>query len=235
VQTGDYIIQVRTNASNPGAVAPQTTAATMTGNLTGILTATDSTSNGGHNRFALRANWGTDLTAATNSNLGVFADGALPIFDNVVGGATPTSFYLARVTPNYAGKVLQLQLWDIGDVGSGTTITLTIVPPTDAVNPPTTCTWTLDGTALPGATSAVISGCTASGLQSGSGIPSSDGFNGRLTQAQMSLPSNYSCSSASSTGCWFKINVQLVGSSPSAADTTTWHAVVLGDPVHLTM
>lgn len=235
VQAGDYLIQMRTNALNPSSVPPTTTATTLSPSIS-IASLDPSIATGGHNRYAIRSNWGSTPytgTLAQKANLGVFADGRLPMFDNVAAGATPTTFYLARITPNYAGKVLQLNLWDIGDVSNGS-LTLTIVPPPDATNPPTACSWSIDGSALPAWTSAVVTGCTAAGLQSGNGDPSTTGFNGRLTQVQMSLPNNYTCDTTDPNNCWFKIQISLVGASASAADTTTWSANILGDPVHLT-
>ncbi len=114
---------------------------------------------GGHNRYALQGLWGTAL--GTPATIGVYADGKLPIYVNVPTNNATTSFYLARITPNYAAKILQLNLWDIGDGG---TPTLTIVPPPDASNPPTSCTWTCDGSPLPGPTNVSINGCSASNM-----------------------------------------------------------------------
>jgi hypothetical protein len=226
VTAGDYLVQVRTNAKNPGSVAPDTTGDTV---LTGLSVATsdDTLGTGGHNRYAIQAEWGATL--GTPATLGVYADGKLPMYVNVPQNNVTTSFYLARITPNYAGKILQLNLWDIGDGGSPT---LTIVPPPDAINPPTTCGWTIDGTALPAWTSAVVSGCSASNMSSGSGDPSTTGFNGRLTQVQMTIPSTYTCDQSNPLNCWFKINIDFTSGTP--ADTTTWSANILGDPVHLT-
>ena len=226
VTAGDYLVQIRTNALNPSSVAPTTTATSLS-NAISIASADDTVGTGGHNRYALQGLWGTAL--GSPATIGVYADGKLPIYVNVPSNGVTTSFYLARITPNYAGKILQLNLWDIGDGG---TPTLTIVPPPDASNPPTSCAWTIDGTPLPGATSVNISGCSASNMVSGSGDPSSNGFNGRLTQVQMTMPSTYTCDQTNPNNCWFKININFVSGTP--ADTTTWSANILGDPVHLT-
>ena len=64
--------------------------------------------------------------------------------------------------------------------------------------------------------------------------PSTNGFNGRLTQVSMNLPGGttpYTCSYALATGCWFKIGTFTIKGQPT--DTTTWSANILGDPVHL--
>jgi len=226
VTSGDYLVQVRANASNPSSVPPTTTATSLSSSIS-IASSDDTVNTGGHNRFALQGLWGTAL--GTPATIGVFADGKLPIYVNVPTIGVSTSFYLARIPPQYAGKILQLNLWDIGDGGSPT---LTIVPPPDATNPPTTCNWTIDGTPLPAYTSATISGCSAAGMTSGSGDPSVSGFNGRLTQVQMAIPSLYTCDVTNPNNCWFKININFTAGTP--ADTTTWSANILGDPVHLT-
>ena len=71
VQSGDYYIQVRTNAdlTNKGST-PQTTA---TGNLSiGTMGSAANPGTGGHNRFGLRAGWGGDPTlAGYGTNLGL--------------------------------------------------------------------------------------------------------------------------------------------------------------------
>jgi hypothetical protein len=219
VQSGDYYVQVRTNAdqTNKGST-PVTTA---TSNLSiGTLGSAANPGTGGHNRFALRAGWGGDPTVnGYGTSLGLAADGRLPIYVNAT--QANTDFYLARITPDYAGKTLQLSLWDIGDVGgSPGTANMTIKTPTDALNPPTTCAFTRDGGSMVGVT---VSGCGVSGVTSAN-------YNGKLIQVTMNVPANYTCATADPNGCWFKINIQYNG---TPQDTTTWSANVIGDPVHL--
>ncbi len=48
----------------------------------------------------------------------------------------------------------------------------------------------------------------------------------------MTMPSNYTCDATNPNNCWFKINIDFTSGTP--ADTTTWSANILGDPVHLT-
>ena len=55
-------------------------------------------------------------------------------------------------------------------------------------------------------------------------------YNGKLTQANIAIPSNYTCTTTDPLGCWFKINLTIKG---QPTDTTTWSANILGDPVHL--
>ena len=44
-----------------------------------------------------------------------------------IGGAA-TNFYLARVVPEYAGQILELEFFDVADGSNGT---LTVTPPGD--------------------------------------------------------------------------------------------------------
>ena len=43
-------------------------------------------------------------------------------------GGTATNFYLARIVPEYAGQILELEFFDVADGSNGT---LTITPPAD--------------------------------------------------------------------------------------------------------
>jgi hypothetical protein len=219
VQTGDYYIQVRTNADQTNRGSTPATTATS-GLSIGTLGSAANPGTGGHNRFAMRAGWGGDPTVnGYGTGLGLAADGRFPIYVNA--SQATTNFYLARITPDYAGKTLQLSLWDIGDVG-GTpgTADMTIQMPGDALNPPTTCTFTRDGGAMTGVT---VSNCTVRGVTSAN-------YNGRIIQVTMNMPAGYTCSSGDPNGCWFKINITYNG---TPQDTTTWSANVIGDPVHL--
>jgi hypothetical protein len=172
----------------------------------------------GGNRFALRA---------TPTTTNIYGDGKMGIYANV-GGGVSTSFYLARILPGDAGHTLTLALFDVGDgSSSGTPGTLTIVPPTDGTN---------NGGSLS------LSGCTMQ-LGSGSsyvatngstgcqvtGVTSSSYANKWLT-IQVPIPSGYSCTVATASNCWFKINYQFSG---YIDDTTSWTASLGGDPVRI--
>ncbi len=241
--TGRYIVQVRNNADMTTAPAATTTATTglTIGTLggPGITTGTQV-----HNRLTMRAGWTTYAPAGQLAAGGVnwaqdislTADNKFPIYTNQTG--SDTTFYVARLTPEYKGHKVQLSLWDIGD-GSAP-FDLTILPPAEACagayNSPacgpngaiTSCDWDRDGaTVAPKMPTEVTFGpaqCEAGNLTSGS-------FNGHLTNATILLDSNYNCNVASGLGCWFRIKVVTSG---APADTTTWSANVLGNPVHLT-
>jgi hypothetical protein len=208
ITVGDYLVQVTSTADTS---SPPSSLGTY-----------DSTvSTGGYNKFSLRAGFGTPGSASYPTGLNIFADGRLPIYVNQAP-ESGTSFYLARIVPEYAGQTLELELYDIGD---GSPANLTIVPPPDKTGDAiANCTFIRDDT-VP--TSSSSSTCTMNGL-SASGTNS---YNGRTLTVQVPLPDNYSCSAGSDLGCWFKI--QLVFTSDAVTDQTTWSARVRGDPVRI--
>ena len=212
---GQYFIQVRSNAT---AAAPLTYDATI--------------NTGGHNRYSLRAGFGSSpAPAAVNAtNVGLFANGRLPIYVNQNDGTSVTNFYLARVEPLAANRTLELNFFDIGDV-SGGTVTLTILPPSEA----TTASGNFDS--FPGCRFTPVgypaenlTGCSRSGMASSSTpVP----FQGRLARVLVPIPSDYDCNEASfETGCWLRVQMTFTGGAVPT-DTTTWSANILGDPVRL--
>jgi len=206
VAVGDYIVQVRTNASQ--ASPPSS-----------LVNADASITHGGYNRFAMRAGFGTPSSGTYASGVNLFADGRLPIYVNQSVGGTPTNFYLARVVPEYAGQLLELEFFDVADGSDGT---LTVTPPSDMTGSGIAgCTFIRDA-APPTVTTSTT--CKSPTL-------TSTNYNGRVVTVQIPLPDNYSCNAGSDVGCWFRVNLDFAGGNP--ADTTTWSARVRGDPVRL--
>ena len=206
VVTGEYLLQVRTNAdqsSPPSSLVNENPAITT----------------GGYNRYAIRAGFGSPASATFSTGLNFFADGRLPIYVNQSVGGAATNFYLARVVPEYAGQLLELEFFDVADGSDGT---LTITTPADMTGTPITgCTFIRDA-APPSVTTSAT--CTSPTLTSAN-------YNGRVVTVQIPLPDNYSCNAGSDLGCWFRVNLNFGGGSPR--DTTTWSARVRGDPVRL--
>jgi hypothetical protein len=175
---------------------------------------------GGYNRYAIRAGFGTPGSAGFNTGLSFFADGRLPIYVNQsVAASGGTTFHLARIVPEYAGQLLELQFFDVADGSNGT---LTVTAPTDMTGTPISgCTFIRDASPLD---ISVSPGCT-------SGTLTNTLYNGRVVTVQIPLPDDYGCDAGSDTGCWFKVNLDFAGGTPR--DTTTWAALVRGDPVRL--
>lgn len=109
VVEGDYILQVRSNAT---AAAPLDYSAGVT--------------DGGHNRMSLQVGFGTTgVEDVDGSDVSINALGRLPIYANA--NSANTNFFLARVLPYDAGRTLRINLFDISDVGDSGT--MRIVPP----------------------------------------------------------------------------------------------------------
>ncbi len=211
---GDYIVQVTTTAdqSNPHF---STTASLSTSAGAGSLEHSDSSiTTGGHNRFSLRSGFGTSISG---TGVSAFARGRLPIFVN--SNTSSATFYLAQLQPQYAGATLSLDFFDIADTAGSAT--MTVIPPADS-NYSTfpSCSFVKDGSPPSAITS---SGCAISGLTSSS-------YDSRVVTLTLVLPSDYTCNSTLSTGCWLKVRLDFSG---TPADTTTWSASLLGDPVRL--
>ena len=184
---------------------------------------TSPTNAGGSNRFSIRAGNGSDYT--TSNGLHVYGNQTMGIYANET--AATTQFYLTRVLPGEAGKTLVLNFYDIGDAAQPGT--LTIIPPPDA-NVGTGfsgCTYTSppgNSTGPPwGTFSTTNTGCSIS--------VNNASFNGQWVTFEIPVPTNYTCTAASATGCWMRLSV--VYPSGSVTDTTTWNAYILGEPVRI--
>jgi len=219
---GNYVIQVRNNANTTNLGSTPQTNATPGLNI-GTLGGLGATTAGDlHNRYSIRAGWaGATPQAAPPSStwsqgLSVYAESKFPIYTNQ--GNQLTTFYLSRITPEYAGSRIRLNLWDIGD---GANVNLSIRPPTESPTAFTGCTWQRDNAAF---AFNIGAGCSVTGLTSGN-------FNGRLTSATLNIDTAYTCNVADPLGCWFLIDITPTSGNPN--DTTTWSADVLGNPLHL--
>ena len=192
--TGEYIVQVRTNADLTTVPANPTVVANSSLSI-GSLANAASPGTGGHNRYAMRAGFGTAGTAGFSTNVRLFASGRLPIYVNTgTGGArSTTSFYLARDHPD-AGKTH-------ASGTSGTSATLgpgvrtTRVRPTSRslhhLTPPTRRLLVPSPETAEAWSGVTISGCSVTGMTSAN-------YNGRLTQANIAIPSGYTCDTGGS-------------------------------------
>ena len=203
VQTGKYLIQVRTNAASG---SPLTALTNPTGH--------------GHNRMAFRAGFGTaGVQAVSGTNVTLAALGRLPIYANASGA--DTRFYLARILPYDAGRTLRISLFDMGDAAD--VGTLQVLPPAEFASTFSGCTFSRDDNAT---LSTNASTCTLSNVRS------TTGYQGALVTIDVPIPTNYTCSQSSATGCWVKIKAAY-GANVSVTDATTWSAAILGNPVRL--
>jgi hypothetical protein len=178
----------------------------------------------------------------------LYAYGDMGMFNNGSG-----TFYLAEVAPTYAGKVLAIDLWDPGDVSSGTARIYPLMPSHSAPRPvapvPATCTYTASpepnvshstssawGSTGPQITTPHASDsptqCAIDTAPSGS----SQRFNDEWLRIRIQIPTDYTCTlgvnpETTPGSCWWGISYSF---SSQPYDVTTWKARIEGDPVHLT-
>ncbi len=179
--------------------------------------------NGGtsKNGYSIRSAWVDPGTGArSETGLSTTALERLPVYVNF-GGVSSSDLYMTRVTPEYAGKFLRVELFDIGDTAAGT-VNLTFVPPTDGTGTPWTCEISK---VTASAVTPAGSGCTISGL-------TRNQFNGAVVRIRVAVPEDYSCDESLKTNCWSKISMSFNGGA-LPTDQTTWTAVIEGDPLRL--
>jgi hypothetical protein len=163
------------------------------------------------------------------------------------------TFYLAEVGPEFAGKVLAVDLWDPGDVSSGTATIYPKMPSASAPKPvtdaPATCTFTSspDPNAVNGAAPAWgVTGTRYAAAQPSDSVArcaintapagTSQRFNDEWLRIRIQIPASYTCTTGlnpetTAGSCWWGIEYAF---SAQPYDVTTWKARIEGNPVHLT-
>ena len=204
---GDYYLQIRTNVKLGGTSDGQ---GGYQNNPNVFSQMGDDTSVGGNgnNRFAMRAK------GAGAGAVSIAGYQHMSIYANYAGGNT--IFNMVRVIPAAATKTLKITFFDVGDAAAAGT--LTVLPPTDSNM------------------GASITGCRGAGVFNGAmtncqlSSVSSATYQGKIQVISVPIPANYTCTSAQAGGCWFRLQVAFPG---GVTDTTTWSAVIDGDPVRL--
>ncbi|MGH2512855.1 MAG: pilus assembly protein TadG-related protein [Candidatus Limnocylindrales bacterium] len=138
------------------------------------------------------------------------------------------AMYLAQIDQTAAGKTIEIDLFDPGDV-SGNAFLRVLSPDGGAYNY-ATFSYTSDSNCVSGSSDA----CSATGRTSVQTAKSgSSSFNDTWLKIQVALPPTYGSVSLTPSGetqpGWWKIEYQVAGGN----DTTTWMVNVLGNPVHL--
>lgn len=218
-----------------------------------------STSGSGFNGYALRAVAGTypaaclnrmpapDVTCygAINSvQPSVSAYGDMDMYNGIAAG-TPTKFFLANVKEVYAGKTLNIRLWDPGD-GNGDIFVQVLKPGPAATGTPEagvpapSCDWKrtdINGNLASASfkpNQGTASGANGCMIQTTFGGTSP--YNGNWADFLIDIPTNYTCDDTvdptkDSGSCWWQIKYYTTAST---SDYTTWSASIVGDPVRLT-
>jgi Flp pilus assembly protein TadG len=171
------------------------------------------------NMFSLE----TTATGATTPQ--VFGAGKMVAYNNVNGG--DQLFYLAQIPKVDAGKTLEIDLFDVGDVG-GQAI-LYIQSPDGNVYTNASFTFTADSMC---ANTCAGSGSSITATTSGGAHP----YNDTWLTILIPLPSSYGSVGLTPPGetqaGWWKIDYRIAAGVQSN-DTTTWRVGVRGNPVHL--
>ncbi len=182
--------------------------------------------------------WAIEAVPGAGGSARVYGLGKIVTY-NIIQTAGIQSFYLAQIGPENAGKTLEIDLFDIGDLNNPATGSLQILSPDGNVYKPATFTYKSDAN------------CGRAGLSSPckntagtTSITVTDSSRHQSWQdswltIQIKLGPTYGCSI--SAPClkplgetqqgWWK--VQYTTQNGTANDTTTWMVSLLGNPVHL--
>jgi hypothetical protein len=151
------------------------------------------------------------------TKVSMFAQGKTSFFNSVPAGTSV--FYLARLDSGAAGKILDVDFFDLADATDPVDVTVlqpdSNSPFTDcrAVGPPIS-------DSDPGTP---ISNCTIR--------TTSPNNNGRWVRIAVNVPSDYTCSNDADGGvCWVRVRLSTTSGQQ---DTTTWSASLQGDPVRI--
>jgi hypothetical protein len=205
-QTGDYYLQVRTNVALGGASDGE---GGYTGNDAVFTQTGDDTSVGGsgNNRFSLR------VKAAQAGAVSVAGWQTMSLFANYSGASS--TFNLVRVIPAGATKTLNIRFFDVGDASQPGTISV-LSPQENGGTIPSGCRGS-------GVVNGPLTSCELTNVKSAT-------YNGRTQIIRVPIPTNYTCNSTQSGGCWFQLRVAFPG---GVTDTTTWSASIDGDPIRM--
>jgi Flp pilus assembly protein TadG len=170
----------------------------------------------------------------------VYGGGSMVAYTNLPKGTS--SFYLAQIPKEHAGKTMIITLFDPGDVTGGAWLRI-LSPDGNAYNP-ATFTYTADSNASTGHTSGSgtciqTNGGTTTGVSAPPGCLAltSGGtfFQNSVMQISIPLPATYGNVGLTPSGVpnseagWWKIEYTVGGGN----DTTTWNVSIRGNPVHL--
>ncbi len=168
--------------------------------------------------------WSIEATASGATTPQVHGAGRMAAYNNLVSGTQ--LFYLAQIDKVHAGKTLEIDLFDPGDV-SGDAYIKILSPNGNSYNP-AVFSFTTDGHCASN-----CSGTNKTQIQThGTGVSGSP-YNDTWIKILIPLPSTYGSGGLTPSGepaaGWWKIQYDVAGGN----DTTTWRVLILGNPVHL--
>ncbi len=203
----------------------------------GLTDAVNQKNTNAEQSFAIFAN-DTQGTVGNGLLPDVYGLGAMQMFTPLTAGNSTVNsiFYLAQVPKYYAGKTLELNLWDPGDT-SPLRASLSVLIPNAAGNYAST---PFNYRAATGTTNGSRNNaCNSNAQNNVSSVTTSTGaslgqFNGCWLTMDVPIPPTYD-PSVGSAG-WWKIQYSMINTQSgqgTSNDVTTWTAQILGNPVHL--
>jgi hypothetical protein len=167
------------------------------------------------NNFAIRATSSSGVQPQVYAGL-AGSQSAMSIYNNIMSGSAYV--YLAKVNSTFAGKTMQVSLFDPGEVNGNAYMYFYM--PTSAGWTAVNFDWRDSGVTLgPGGT--LHTGASRLQTSNGSGL-----FDGHWVVVTIDVPANYT---APQEG-WWKIYYTM---SAAAHDRTTWRVSIIDSPVHL--
>lgn len=164
------------------------------------------------NHFSLAA-WSTSDSTAKNA-ISVSGYKKMALY---AGVSATTNFFMARVPNAAAGHILDINLFDIGDVSSGYASLAVLQPTATGTTAASNCVGV-------GPKAGTMANCT---FNTSTGV-----FNGKWQLIQVPIPTTYNCGDDTvATNCWYRLQYTSSGGQPT--DTTSWAAGLEGDPVRL--
>ena len=186
----------------------------------------DQTNSTGLNAFAI---W---TTSGGIKAPRVYGLGAMEAYFPLPGNY-PSVFYLAQIESRYAGKWMDIDLWDPGDTGT-LTADLSFLAPDGGDG--TVTSFYYNSSAGSTKPTNFTCGPSTSGLVSSIRTSAGSGgiYNGQWLRVCIKLSDTYSApiDPASGERGWWRIRYTMTGSGAST-DLTTWEVNIRGNPVHL--
>ncbi len=152
-----------------------------------------------------------------------------------------SAFYLAQIEAAHAGKWVDIDLWDVGDAGSGIISSLEILAPGAADYEPIEFYYTsVTGTTIPaGFTCNASSNGPVTSVQTNAG-GGTGAYEDSWLRLCLKIPDDYAAVHPSSDaitaeGGWWKIRyfIETGPAGSAVGDVTTWQVTVRGNPAHL--
>lgn len=165
--------------------------------------------------------FGMQAVSAGSASPLVYGTSRIAIYSNLNGGSS--LFYLAQISSAYAGKTMEIRLFDPGDVGGDAT--LHIKRPTTTGYVDATFSYTADNGR---------SGTNVTTIQTAVG--GTNLYNDSWITIDVPLSSTYGQGSdtllppGETQPGWWKIQYDITA---AGNDTTTWEVSIRGNPVHL--